>query len=79
MGGRNNAALIDPMKMSGIPGRFFSGAEKAAVCETGTEGYTGEDKKSLCVLFFDMSGNQSQPTLMKNKPHQNLITEHKTP
>jgi hypothetical protein len=42
---RNNAAFIDPMKMGGILRRFFSGVEKAAGGEAGTEGHTGQDKK----------------------------------
>jgi hypothetical protein len=56
------------MKMGGIPGRFFSGVEKAAVCKPGTEGHTGQNKKSLCVLFFDMSGDQSRSAPMKSEP-----------
>jgi hypothetical protein len=35
----------------GLAMRKIIHVEKAAVCEAGTEGHTGQDKKSLCFLI----------------------------
>jgi hypothetical protein len=53
----DNAAFIDRMKIRNIPGRSFSGTEKAAVCKPMTAGQAGQNKKGLGLLFFYMSKN----------------------
>ena len=58
---------------------FLFCSEKAAVLESMTEGQTGTDKKSLCVLLFCMSGNQYRLMLNKGVLYQNLIADHTTP
>jgi hypothetical protein len=78
MGGAgNDTVFVNRMKISDIPDRFLFDMEKAAVFESMTKRQAGQNKESLCLLFFYMSRNQCRPVLMKSKLRCYLITKYK--